>query len=614
MISGFLITHIIFDEMDKGKFSFAGFFGRRIRRIFPALALVMASSLVAGWYLLFPDQYEQLGRHIAGGAFFVVNFLLVAEAGYFDAAAETKAMLHLWSLAVEEQFYIIWPLLIWLAFKFRFSRFALLCCIALASFCLNIKFVSTEPEATFFYPFGRFWELLCGSFLAWVFLYRRDWISHLCSETEDDSKARVTANTVGALGLLFLIASVLIIDTEKSFPGYWAVLPVSGAMLIIASGPHAFTTRIFFMNPVAIWFGLISYPLYLLHWPLLTFLRSSSAKEISLVSVAIAIVLSIALAWVTYQAIEKPIRFPAKRRSKTLGLVICLFALGFAGLAVKEAEGLADRKLRNGFTMGDLADVTSINYGLDRACTPDETFQDQRCSSAHRPNVLLWGDSYAMHLAPVLEHSTTPIAFRQQTKSACRPILDFATNSAKYNQAWGEDCIALNNSVIDWVAQNDSIEYVIMASPFTYTKMVLVDGKIVPGTDEIMVDKIRKTIERLVALGKKPVLVGPPPRSGFDIGECWRRNFLRSSLDACDFEPNTSTRSAYALLEQLEGEAPVLKLSDFICSENGPCDATINGKSLYRDSGHLSNEGAAELGRTHDVGGKILDLADAVRP
>ena len=168
VISGFLITSHIFENLDKGQFSFTDFFGRRIRRIFPALILVMACTLAFGWFALLADEFAQLGKHVASGAAFITNFILVDESGYFDNAAETKPMLHLWSLAVEEQFYIVWPLVLWLAWKRKFNLLTITILVAVVSFYLNLRFVKSHPTETFFWPVGRFWELLSGSVLAWL--------------------------------------------------------------------------------------------------------------------------------------------------------------------------------------------------------------------------------------------------------------------------------------------------------------------------------------------------------------------------------------------------------------------------------------------------------------
>ena len=176
VISGFLISTIIFENLEKGTFSFGEFYARRIKRIFPALTLVLVASLIIGWLVLLPDELNQLGKHVVAGAGFVSNLVLWSEAGYFDNSADTKPLLHLWSLGVEEQFYIIWPLLLWLASRQHFSLSTLVILIALFSFTFNINAVSQDPVATFYSPLTRFWELLCGTLLAWYSLHKAEFL------------------------------------------------------------------------------------------------------------------------------------------------------------------------------------------------------------------------------------------------------------------------------------------------------------------------------------------------------------------------------------------------------------------------------------------------------
>lgn len=173
VISGYLISTIIFQNLDTGTFSFAEFYARRINRIFPALLLVLVASYVFGWFALLADEYKQLGKHIAAGAGFISNIALWNEAGYFDNSAELKPLLHLWSLGIEEQFYIVWPLLLWLFWKLKFNPFTITIFVAVVSFYLNVKGINEDAVAAFYSPQTRFWELLCGSLFAWMTLYKK---------------------------------------------------------------------------------------------------------------------------------------------------------------------------------------------------------------------------------------------------------------------------------------------------------------------------------------------------------------------------------------------------------------------------------------------------------
>ena len=233
VISGFLITSHIFESLDKGKFSFTDFFRRRIRRIFPALIAVMFFSLVFGWFSLLGEELSQLGKHVASGAVFIINFILVNESGYFDNAAETKPMLHLWSLAVEEQFYIVWPLILWISWKLKFNLLLVTILIGLFSFYINLNFVKTYPTEMFFWSLGRFWELLSGSVLAWFFLYKAEslkrirlisdrYILKIFGFDSMDVNNSIVSNFSSIFGLTLLIYGVLYVNESLPYPSTWA--------------------------------------------------------------------------------------------------------------------------------------------------------------------------------------------------------------------------------------------------------------------------------------------------------------------------------------------------------------------------------------------------------
>ena len=329
VISGFLISSILFAEMTEHRFSFTAFYERRIRRIFPALAVCLAAVLAYGFVALTPSELAQLGKHVFFGAGFLSNMVLWSESGYFDSAAAYKPLLHLWSLGIEEQFYILWPVLLWVVFRLNAKVGRLLAVLFLASFTINVALSIIDISADFYLPISRFWELLAGAALAWrrqivLSLNVRSWIS--CA------------------GLAALLTSAAFFTAEMRFPGWLALLPVAGAVAIIMAGPEAAMNRIVFSNRAVVFVGLISYPLYLWHWPLISYayvIRLGKAPTPLMSTVLVAA--SFLLAWATYRFIEYPVRFGAHRHRSTLIFAVCVAALGAAGLAVWTRSGFPER-------------------------------------------------------------------------------------------------------------------------------------------------------------------------------------------------------------------------------------------------------------------------------
>ena len=358
VISGFLITSHIFQSLEKGQFSFIDFFSRRIRRIFPALILVMICSLAFGWFVLLSDEFNQLGKHVAGGAAFVSNFIFAGEVGYFSTESEYKPMLHLWSLAVEEQFYIFWPLILWVTWKMRQNLLLICLFFMLSSFLINIFWVNRFPTEIFFWPFGRFWELLIGSVLAWLMLYKANmFVSN--GNKKNKSLIYILSNfsrngITTFIGIFVLLASIFLITTDDPFPSYNAIFPVFGAVLVIVGGSTSTFSRSVLSNKIALWFGLISYPLYLWHWPILSYLHIIEGGTPHRNRTILAILFSILFAWITYKFIEKPIRFVGlKKGFRTFVLCGAFFLTGLLGLVVhfsdfKDSNGIEDVYLRQG--------------------------------------------------------------------------------------------------------------------------------------------------------------------------------------------------------------------------------------------------------------------------
>ncbi|MEJ1165498.1 acyltransferase family protein [Variovorax sp. CCNWLW186] len=316
VISGFLISTILLQSQVAGDFSYRDFYARRIRRIFPALILVLLATLCFGWYMLLSDEFAQLGKQVTGGAAFFANFVFWADAGYFDTAAETKPLLHLWSLGIEEQFYIFWPVLLGVAWRRRWPMIRVILAIAVVSFLVNVLTIHPFRTAAFYSPASRFWELMVGGILA-------------CMRLKPAAPSRLRSHVQSFVGVGLLGLGLVMIRGDKAFPGWWALLPTLGAVSCIAAGPTGFLNKYLLSNRVMVWIGLISYPLYLWHWPLLAYARILSDGMPSLPVRAGAVVASVVLAWLTYRFVE---RYTRTRTSP--GLLRWLAGLGIALVVV----------------------------------------------------------------------------------------------------------------------------------------------------------------------------------------------------------------------------------------------------------------------------------------
>jgi len=329
VISGFLISSILLRELAEGTFSIATFYGRRVRRIFPALTICLAAVLAYGFVSLLPSELMQLGKHVVFGAAFLSNIAVWSETGYFGIAATLKPLLHLWSLGIEEQFYILWPALLWMAFRLKTTAVGkLVVVLFLISFSVNVWLSSVNILDDFYLPISRFWELLAGAALALrpqpaLSPYARSWIS--------------------ATGFGALLVSVALFNAELRFPGWWALLPVSGALALMAAGPGALVNRTVLSHRIVVLVGLISYPLYLWHWPLISYAYIIRLGKMPTPLMAAGLLIAtFPLAWLTYRFIERPIRF-GKQHFRTQITITCMAALGVFGLTVWIANGFPGR-------------------------------------------------------------------------------------------------------------------------------------------------------------------------------------------------------------------------------------------------------------------------------
>lgn len=394
VISGFLISLIIISNLEASLFSISEFYNKRIRRLFPALLTVMTVSFIFGWFFLLSDEYSQLEKHISAGAIFILNFFLYGESGYFDNLAETKPMLHLWSLAIEEQFYIFWPII--LAYVWRKKRSFLLITLVIAtiSFVINIYLTRNDLAAAFYWPISRFWELMIGGLLAYITLHR----SYIIKKG---------ANIQSIFGFILIILGLLFIDRNKSFPGWWALLPTFGTFFIISAGSNAFLNRYLLSNKLMVMLGLISYPIYLWHWPLLSFANIIEGGTPAPTVRLVLVLMSFFLAFITYKFIEIPIRFSVGRKWVFIlisGMII-LFILSILGPHMNgfdlRATSLRSTAYKQKFSLisnpESQCDFYDENSKIKKYCK-------QYLAKNSLKTILLWGDSSTTAWLPVFQN------------------------------------------------------------------------------------------------------------------------------------------------------------------------------------------------------------------
>jgi len=407
VISGFLITSILFGEFSTGRFSLAAFYGRRIRRIFPTLGLVLALVLGYGLVVLMPSELARLGKHVLYGAGFLSNIALWSESGYFDTTAASKPLLHLWSLGIEEQFYILWPATLWLAHRFRANMLGLVAVVFAASFGANIVMAGINISDDFYLPVSRFWELLAGAAMAWTATPDFQPAAQKLLRRWPILGNRQLADILSVAGLAALAAGIFLLDPATRFPGWPALLPVLGSAALIQAGPRAVVNRLLLSLKPVVFVGLISYPVYIWHWPLVSFANIIRIGRALTPLMGVGIVAaSLFLAWMTYQLIERPLRFGTHRRVKTLLLAGWMCLLGGTGAAIWSSGGLPGR-----FQALPNFDMTKISaaaadpiFKATESMTVidiDQTLVAQIGEGSRK--VLLTGDSTLFHYGPRIE-------------------------------------------------------------------------------------------------------------------------------------------------------------------------------------------------------------------
>lgn len=575
VISGFLITTIVLRALQKGTFDFVDFYARRARRIFPALLVMMTAVFAAGWLLLLDEELRQLGKHVAAGAGFVSNLVLWSESGYFDPAAEMKPLLHLWSLGIEEQFYLFWPLALWASWRRGVPPRILVGALLVLSFAVSATQAYRDPVGAFFSPLSRFWELVLGGGLA------------VLVATPQSPLGSGATNAVSFAGVGLLAAAFGLLDRNRAFPGAWAVLPALGTALIIWSGPTAWVNRRILANRTLVWFGLISFPLYLWHWPLLAVARSLEGGEVSKTARLAAVVFAVLLSWLTWVGVEQRLRHRLEWRRLPLVLAGLLAGFGGFGLYVFKAPNLLRPFSPVVVNEGAVGHDEFFAHLEEHAhpCTPRDLWLDAesdgrwngsvRCFQS-RPDrdvqVAIVGDSHAEHLFPGLASALPDFNIAYYARGDL-PVLD----SPKFVR------------IFETIRQSQTIQTVLLAAKW--------DAKLENTSLSDFEASLRATVQVLTASGKNVVLVDDVPAFQFMPSRCKYTGRLAVTHICDQADPQLTSRYWSTLNEvaQSMSEVRVARVYPLFC-QDGVCSMAAGGTLYFRDTHHLNTFGSRVVG------------------
>ena len=580
VVSGFLITRIISRDIKRSQFSFRGFYFRRARRLLPAAYTVLALTTLGGAVLLTASQFRDFTAQLVGSIFFSANFVLWGQTGYFAESAYMRPLLHMWSLGIEEQYYLAFPILMALCPR----RFWLPMIIAgtVASFALCLWFVYSRPSFAFFMLPTRAWELGIGSAAA---LLR-------------SSPAVLMVASRMAWPAVVVLLAIPAAPLPSPHPGVSALaVCFATAIIILAEAPKLNRGPI--VSTLAR-VGDASYSLYLVHFPLFALARTSFMTVDLPLWLILALLAASAIGGAAlYRFVEQPTRHGQINPKRFIQALVASGAI----LAIFPAAARAIK------TPSDAVPVTRADPCI--STDPLIDAYEPTCAQSHAPEVLIWGDSIAGRLLPSID-TTTVAPLDIASKGMCAPIVGIAASEQPFDLRFAETCLAYSQSVIGHLARTPSIRTVVITGAFTrfYT-----EGSGIVGSGPVE-ERFTETIDYLHKLGKRVVLVTPPPQPPFDIARCLERRaehlpafgrFADCRFTKAEIIPEQ--RRALTLLVTIAAKEniPLIRLDNVLCSAR--CVTSVGGKSLYMDAMHLSDYGAKLVGRHLDLGKQATQTA-----
>jgi len=601
VISGYLMSRVIIDEMDAGRFKPGSFYFRRARRLLPAaMAMFTLVTIVVPFALTMSALHDYV-QQLLGALAFGANLVLWAQSGYFDGQATLKPLLHTWSLALEEQYYFVLPLA--LALMGRRWRAVGLVSLLLSSLLACQWWLGRDPSGAFYLLPTRAWELLLGSVCALPGLS-----THL--------HLRKNSNWDSGWIWLPLMVWCLLRGWDDVHPRSDALLVcLSTAGLILQPSAMLQSTRLW-MRPLQ-WIGDVSYSLYLVHWPLIALAKNIWLQKVPDAVLWTLLGLSFMLAQLSHQHVEQRYRnvpTPQALLKKMVWLLIPLLAamvvLALHMHSNSQAGGITQRQ---------------PVYGFDARCDQESDFVPlSACTNTPKPHAMVWGDSYAMHLIPALQAVPPEGGLIQATRSACGPSLDMARQSPKDPPDRGQRCIQFNHSVLNYLSRHPEINVVVLSGRWQYyfdDPVVNAHGHFIHPDQHEIAASFSRVVRQLRAMHKKVVLVTPPALLGpdVDLGLCGQRaaqgllTVMTTLQTDCTFTRRQfETRQARTLSVLAEStsmaDIDMIALDQFNCDAK-QCVAVMNHVPLYRDFGHFSLEGARLLGLRLQLGRQVTARA-----
>lgn len=585
VVSGYLIGRSVFESMAAQKFKLSTYFAHRARRIFPSLILMLVILLGFGWFALLPGEYASLGKHTGAASIFISNWLLWREVGYFDTAAELKPLLNLWSLGLEEQFYLIFPFLIVLGLRWRKRVLPILVFVFLASLIGSQLKIHDAKAWAYFHPLSRLWELMAGAILAHVELRSYKVYGRFVT---DNIALRQLMSVVGAA---CLIVAAVLYTKQTIFPGVNALVPVIGAVLLIAAGPQAWVNKYLLSGKLIIGIGLISYPLYLWHWPLLSLVRTIDVAEPGYAAKGLLVLLTVVLSVLSYFLLEKPIRFGRLRPNKFIPAYLwaALLLTGAIGFVIYKNNGFPERlRVKS-------APQEVLSFGA---------------SSDEKGRVVLLGDSHGLMYENTLKglYGERGYELLSYSRGGCLPLWNLERHDPGHSP---NGCAQSVNQGYQRALEDGQVKEVLIIGSFStiwnvydvnHPEQDAVRVGAVHSDDvrlEIFERQLEKSVKMLLDAGKSVVLFQVIPNLDFNPAACEDRpiRFFAKKMSPCVMarEKVAAQQRRYReVFANIAKQHPMVKFFDpvpILCNAQS-CKAANDDQLLYSNPTHLNDVGA----------------------